>query len=178
MLINPILAPPLEGPRRIATAAARAYYALATRLPSAFGQRLLASRIIAGISGRLMTSTTDARLRRWIRDEHLRQAGAFASREVVLESFAASIATTVMDFAHSISKPALLVGGGRDPLAGSPVHTVDATGIQGSTFHAFPERGHLLPYEETHEVARLIAEWDRTVVAQSLVSSQSLVPEE
>lgn len=168
VLINPILEPPLTGPRRVATAAARAYYALAERLPSRLGHQLLASRLIAGIGGTLMTSTNDRELRRWIRNEHFRQAGAFASRDVVLESFIASTATTVADFADHFLGPVLLLGADRDPLTPSSACTAYATGIRSGTFHVFPGRGHLLPYEETHEVSHLIADWDRKVMNQRL----------
>lgn len=161
VLINPILEPPLAGPRRVATAAARAYYALAGRLPRRMGHRLLASRLIAGVGGALMTSTDDRVLRRWIRDEHLRQADAFASRDVVLESFAASTTTTVADFADHFLGPALVIGAERDPLSSPSACTADATGIRFGTFHVVPGRGHLLPYEETRGVSRIIAEWDQ-----------------
>ncbi len=164
VLINPILEPPLTGPRRIATAAARSYYALARHLPPELGRRLLASKLIAGIGGSLMTSTQDRTLRRWIRDEHLRQAGAFASRDVVLEGFIASTSTTVADFAAHFTSPTLLLGAERDPLSPPSACTAVATGIRAGTFHIFPDRGHLLPYEEAQELSHLVVEWDQSVL--------------
>lgn len=170
VLINPILEPPLTGPRRLATAAARTYYALARHLPRELGHWLLASKLIAGIGGSLMTSTRDRTLRKWIRDEHFRQAGAFASRDVVLESFIASTSTTVVDFAAHVTSPTLLLGAERDPLSPPSAYNVEATGIRTGTFHVFPERGHLLPYEETQEISQLVAEWDQSVVDRELAA--------
>lgn len=163
VLVNPILTSPLAGPRRIATAATRAYYALAGRLPRRLGRRLLASRLIAGIGGAIMSSTSDYGQRKWIRNEHRRHAGSFSSREIVIESFIASTTTTIMDFADQISRPVLLCGAGRDPLTPASACTVDATGIRSGTFHVFPNRGHLLPFEEVEELSRLVASWDRKV---------------
>lgn len=163
VLVNPILTSPLKGPRQIATAVARAYYALAGCLPHALGHRLLASKFVAGIGGSLMTSTADPALRKWIRAEHLRQAGAFASRDIVLESFAASTLATVADFAGSMSSPTLVLGGDRDPISPPKDYTAQTTRIPHGTFHIFPGRGHLLPYEETHEVSQLISRWDRSL---------------
>ncbi|MDQ0645349.1 alpha/beta fold hydrolase [Microbacterium murale] len=170
VLVNPILRSPLAGPRRLATAATRAYFALARRLPRPLAHQLLASKLIACIGGTLMTSTTDPTLRRWIRDEHLRQAGAFASRDVVLESFAASTATTITDFAHHFTAPTLLIGGDRDPLSPSWACTAEATGIGSGTFHILADRGHLLPYEEVAEVSRLVAEWDERSADRDFVA--------
>ena len=161
VLINPILASPLTGPKRIATAAARAYYALASVLPEALGRRLLASRWIAGLSGALMTSTPDRRERRWIREEHLRQAGAFCSRDSVLESYRATIATTVTEYAPAVTRPALVIGADRDPLSPAWALTPEASGLTGGTFHVFPNRGHLLQYAEVPALTALIAAWDR-----------------
>ncbi|MCS3426429.1 alpha/beta fold hydrolase [Leucobacter aridicollis] len=163
VLVNPILKPPLTGPRRVATAATRAYYALAGRLPLRFGERLLASRLIAGVGGAIMTSTSDAGQRKWIRKEHRRHAGSFSSRAVVIESFIASTTTTVLDFADHLQRPVLLCGAGRDPLTPASVYNVEATGIQSGTFHVFPDRGHLLPFEEVDSISQLIANWDGMV---------------
>lgn len=161
VLINPILTSPLAGPRVFATAATRAYYALARLLPEPMGRRLLSSRTIASIGGTLMTSVKDRSLRRWIRQEHRRQAGAFASRDVVLESFAASTLSTVTDFAPTFTRPTLVLGAQRDPLTPVSAYTAELRGIANGVFHIFPESGHLLPYESADMAARLIAQWER-----------------
>lgn len=168
VLINPILESPLSGPKRVATAATRFYYALAERLPPTLGHRLLASRLIAGIGATLMTSTSDRALRRWIRDEHFRQVGAFASRDVVLEAFEASMSTTVSDFGTPFDRPTLLLAADRDPLSATSACAAYAAGLRSGTFHVFPDRGHLLPYEEAHALAIVISDWDRTVVGNEL----------
>ncbi|WP_162903647.1 alpha/beta fold hydrolase [Leucobacter sp. wl10] len=161
VLVNPILRPPLDGPRRIATAAARAYYALAELLPERHAIRLLGSRAIAAAGGRLMTTTRDPALRRWIVREHRRQAGAFASRRAVLEAFRASTTSTVADFAGAFTRPTLVLGGDRDPLSPVAACTPEGSGLSEGDFHVFPERGHLLPYEAPWGSARLIAAWER-----------------
>lgn len=120
-----------------------------------------------------MTSTRDRALRKRIRDEHLRQAGAITSRDVVLESFVASTSTTVVDFAAHVTSPTLLLGAEREPLSPPSAYNVEATGIRSGTFHVFPERGHLLPHEQTQELSQLVTEWDRRVVDRELAARMS-----
>ncbi|WAA65619.1 alpha/beta fold hydrolase [Microbacterium oxydans] len=168
VLVNPILQPPMNGPRKLATAAARAYYALASLLPEDLAHRLLASRLVAGVAGSLMTSTREPALRKWIREEHLREAGSFASRNVVLESFAASSVETLAGFVDAMASPTLILGADADPLSPAEACTQEGSGLRSGTFHVFPNRGHLLPYEETRELTRLIAGWDLDVVGHPL----------
>ncbi|MGB4137011.1 MAG: alpha/beta fold hydrolase [Microbacterium sp.] len=154
VLVNPIVAPPLEGPQRVATAAARLFYAAAAGLPSRLGRTLLGSRTIAAAAGTLMTTTSDSALRRWIRTQHRAQAAAFASPDVVLQSYRASVSTTVGDYRWDT--PVLVIDGGRDPL--SP--PLRAGALRASVAHRhFPDHGHLLPYEAPTQVAEAIATW-------------------
>lgn len=178
VLINPILTPPLAGPKRAATAIARAYYALALRLPDVLGRGLLGSRTIAEIGGAFMTSSSDPGLRRWIRLEHRRQASAFATREAVFEAFAASTSTTVADYAHGISCPALVVGADRDPLSTPAACSAEHSGITTGTFHVLAGLGHLLPYEAPAEAADLVAEWDHATAEERAASGQRSAPGE
>ncbi len=159
ILVNPILRPALRGPRRFATAAARGYYALARRLPEPLGTRLLSSRSVAALGGELMSSARDASLRRWIREEHRRQAGAFSSRDVVLEAYRASTTSALSDFAGRFPHPPLVLGAERDPLSPGVECTAEGSGFLDGTFHVFPGLGHLLPYEAAAELAALIAAW-------------------
>jgi pimeloyl-ACP methyl ester carboxylesterase len=159
VLLNPILRPALDGPNRVATAAARAYYGLVHGLPRSLAHRLLGSRTVAAISGGIMTTTADPALRRWIRAEHRRQAGAFASREVVRESYLASTRTTVVDFAGTFVRPTLVIGADRDPLGPAHALTSERSGIREGEFRVLSGRGHLLPYEAADECAALIEEW-------------------
>ncbi|WP_198141848.1 alpha/beta fold hydrolase [Leucobacter komagatae] len=166
VLLNPILTPPLSGPKWAATALARGYYALARRLPAPLGLALLGSRTIAEISGMFMTSSPDRGMRRVIRLEHRRQASAFASREVVFDTYRASTTSTVAHFAGGLRGPTLLVGAGRDPLSPARAFAPAASGMRDAAVHVFSDYGHLLPYEAPAETADLIAAWDAAITGE------------
>ncbi|KUF05861.1 alpha/beta fold hydrolase [Leucobacter sp. G161] len=160
-LLNPILTLPFAGPSVAATAVARSYYSIARRLPEPLGRGLLANEWVAALGGAFMTSTQDPALRRWIRQEHRNQAGAFASPAVVFESFAASTSTTVADYAGDVSCPTLVIGADRDPLSLSTACTPERSGLTQATFRVLPGLGHLVPYEAPAEAANIIADWER-----------------
>lgn len=159
VLVNPIATPPLEVSRRGAVAATRAYYGLARRLPTRPARSLLASKAVAVLTSELMATSTDRELRRWMRGEHVRQAGLFADRDAVLEAFAASTGGTVRDFAGRFPAPTLLVAGERDDLG--PVETQRrlAALIPDGTLHVLPGVGHLIHYEATDAAAGVVAGW-------------------
>lgn len=163
VLVNPILCPPLDGSRRCVIAAVRAYYALGRVLPEPAARRVLASRLIAWTSGALMTTAETGAQRSWIRAEHVRQADQFASRDTVLESYASSIVSGVPELAGELFMPTLLVGGDRDPLCPADAYGALAAELTRGSSYVFPGRGHLLPYEEAPELARVIAGWDHRV---------------
>jgi pimeloyl-ACP methyl ester carboxylesterase len=176
VFVNPIVSPVLDNSNKAATAAAQLYYALARWLPESLSRRLLASTTIAAIGGNLMTRSDDRTLRRWIRDEHRRQAGAFVTRDVVFESYRASTTTTINDFLTSIIKPTLILAAGRDPLSPLRAQHQLAQHIPRSAIHVFPELGHLLPYEATNKCAELVTAWDcaqQTLVLPGRIRSSS-----
>lgn len=170
VLVNPILSQPLDGPRRIATAAARGYYRLAALLPERIGTMLLASRAVASLTGGMLASVRSPGLRRWIGAEHRRQAGAFHDRAVVLETFAAASGSTVPMFADGIDVPTLLLCGERDPLHPRPSPGIPSPGIpspddDAQALRVIPRRGHLLPYEAPGLLAECIGDWIRERLA-------------
>jgi pimeloyl-ACP methyl ester carboxylesterase len=98
-------------------------------------------------------------MRRWIRQEHRRHAGAFATRDVVFESYRACITSTVNDYLDAAIGPTLVLAAGRDALNPLRAQRELTRRIRRSAFHVFPMLGHLLPYEATRECAELIAAW-------------------
>jgi pimeloyl-ACP methyl ester carboxylesterase len=156
VLINPIAAPALAGPRGVLTRLAVFYYWLSAALPERLGFALLRNRVIVRIMSLAMVKTRRPALRRFVHDQHDRHFSAFADRRVVLEAFRASVGEDVSEFAARIPEPTLLIAADRDDI--TPV--LAEVRLQ----HLFPNAslkiiagvGHLIHYEKPREAAAFI----------------------
>jgi pimeloyl-ACP methyl ester carboxylesterase len=153
VLVNPIAAPALSGPRGILTRLAVFYYRAAAKLPERLGFALLRNRAIVRVMSITMAKTVDPALRRWIHDQHDRYFSAFADRSVVLEAFTASVGSDVSEFARFITQPTLLVAAEKDDI--TPVaaqHRLQAQ-FSNATLRVIPDVGHLIHYEVPAQAA-------------------------
>ena len=123
ILINPIAAPALEGPKGIMTKLAVLYYRLAARLPQRLGLALLRSPLIVRVMSEAMAKTSDKELRRFIHGQHHSYFSAFADRDSLLESFTASVSGNVAEVAGQLTLPVLLIAGEKDEIAMLPTST-------------------------------------------------------
>lgn len=147
VLVNPIAAPALSGPRGILTRLAVFYYWAAARLPERLGFALLRNRLIVRVMSVTMTKTNSRELRRWIHNQHDRYFSAFSDRRVVLEAFTASVSTDVSEFARNIPQRTLLIAAEKDDI--TPVaaqHRLQAL-FPDATLRVIPDVGHLIHYE-------------------------------
>jgi pimeloyl-ACP methyl ester carboxylesterase len=117
ILINPIAAPALKGPRTVFNYGAKLYYQLGAALPEKTGRALLSSRLMVRVTSQLLTKTKDRALRADIHQHHLQHFSSFQTRSALLEAFDASINHNVMDYAANISLPTLLIAGAVDDIA-------------------------------------------------------------
>ncbi len=156
VLINPIAAPALRGPRGVLTRLAVFYYWLGAVLPPPLGFALLKNRVIVRVTSLAMVKTRVPALRRWIHDQHDRYFSAFASREVVLESFRASIGNDVSEFAGQITVPTLLIAAERDDITTVAKQRELARLFPDATLHVIDGVGHLIHYETPAAAAALI----------------------
>lgn len=159
VLINPISAPALEGSSRLATRLAELYYRLGAALPEQAGQALLRNRIIVRAMSELMAKTRDRQLRRWIHGQHRAYFSAFASRDVVLQAFTASISATVRDSASRLQLPVLLIAAEKDDLGTVQTQQELAALIPDSTLVVLPNVGHLVHYEAPDAAAAHITDF-------------------
>lgn len=157
VLINPISAPALEGSSRVATRLAELYYSLGAALPERAGQALLRNRLIVRAMSEMMAKTRDRPLRRWIHAQHRAYFSAFASRDVVLQAFSASISSTVRDSAPRLQLPVLLIAAERDDLGTVQTQQELAALMPDSTLVVLPDVGHLIHYEAPDAAAAHIA---------------------
>ena len=156
VLVNPIGAPALEGPRAIMTRLAVGYYRASAALPERLGFALLRNRAIVRVMSVTMAKTEEPDLRRFIHDQHDRYFSAFSDRDAVLEAFEASVSHDVREYAPSIGVPVLLVVAERDdvtPLAAQ--HRLRPL-FEDATLEVIPGVGHLIHYETPSEAAGFI----------------------
>ncbi|MDQ0678260.1 pimeloyl-ACP methyl ester carboxylesterase [Arthrobacter pascens] len=156
ILINPIAAPALEGPKGIMTRLAVLYYRLAARLPRPLGLSLLRSPLIVRVMSEAMAKTHDKELRRFIHGQHHAYFSAFANRESLLESFTASVGAHVAEVAASLTLPVLLIAGEEDEIAILPDQHRLAGLLPDCTLNVIPGVGHLIHYETPGQAAGFI----------------------
>ncbi|MCS5719417.1 lysophospholipase [Herbiconiux sp. CPCC 205763] len=156
VLINPIAAPALKGPRGVMSRVAIGYYRLGAAAPEKLGHVILSSPVMVRVISITMAKTKNKALRRWIHDQHHRYFSAFANRTVVLDAFRASVSNDVGEYAARITAPTLLIAADKDditPLAAQ--HRLRDT-MPDARLVVLDDVGHLIHYERPIEAARAI----------------------
>lgn len=166
ILINPIGAPALEGPKGIMTRLAVLYYALGARLPEKMGSALLRNGLIVRVMSVTMAKTSDPHLRRFIHDQHDTYFSLFADRDVLRDAFVASVSHDVSEFAASIAVPTLLVAAQKDDITPIEVERELATRFPDASLVEIADVGHLIHYETPAEAAGAIRRFLRIPVAR------------
>ncbi|GGH35073.1 alpha/beta fold hydrolase [Microbacterium album] len=156
ILVNPIGAPALSGPRGVLTRLAIAYYWVGARLPRRVGTWLLRNRLIVRVTSMAMAKTRDRGLRAFIHDQHDRYFSSFADRDVLHEAFVTSVSHDVGDYADRIGVPTLLVAADRDDITPIEAERVLARRIPDATLVEIADVGHLIHYEKPVEAVAAI----------------------
>ena len=147
ILVNPIGAPALEGPRGLLTRLAIFYYWAGARLPKRVGDALLRNGAVVRIMSVSMAKTKDADLRRFIHDQHDTYFSRFADRDVLHDGFLASVSNDVRAYAPRIWQPTLLVAAQRDDITPIEAERHLATLFPDAMLVEIPDVGHLIHYE-------------------------------
>ncbi|GAA2246053.1 alpha/beta hydrolase [Herbiconiux moechotypicola] len=156
VLINPIAAPALSGPRGVLTKLAIGYYRVAAALPERLGFAVLRSALVVRVISVSMAKTHDRELRRWIHDQHDRYFSAFTNRSVVLDAFRASVSHDVSEFGPAIATPTLLVAADRDDITPIEAQHALQAAMPAAELVVLDEVGHLIHYERPCEAAAAI----------------------
>ncbi|TFD25982.1 alpha/beta fold hydrolase [Cryobacterium lyxosi] len=159
ILVNPIAAPALSGPRGVLTRLAVFYYWTAASLPDRWGYALLQNRAIVRIMSVSMAKTRDPGLRRWIHNQHDRYFSVFANRRVVMEAFAASVSHDVSEFAARIRQPTLLIAADKDDITPLTAQYRLQSLFPNATLRVINGVGHLIHYEKPKPAAAFIREF-------------------
>jgi pimeloyl-ACP methyl ester carboxylesterase len=159
ILINPIAAPALHGPKAFITGLAVFYYWAGARLPRGLGNLLLGSPVITRFISQVMVSTDKKELRRWIHYQHRTYFSRFADRDMLLEAFRASTGNNVIEYAPRITTPTLLIAAGNDPITKVADEEKLRDLLPDATLHVLPNVGHLIHYERPGDAAELILQF-------------------
>lgn len=156
ILVNPIGAPALEGPKGVLTRLAVFYYWAGARLPKGLGEWLLRNGLIVRVMSVSMAKTKDAELRRFIHDQHDTYFSRFADRDVLHDAFVTSVSHDVREFAPRIAQPTLLVAAVRDDITPIEAERRLARLFPSAELVEIPDVGHLIHYETPATAAEAI----------------------
>ncbi|MER7797797.1 alpha/beta hydrolase [Microbacterium sp. NPDC096154] len=159
ILVNPIGAPALEGPRGVLTRLAIFYYWAGARLPRAIGTWLLRNPIVVRVMSEAMAKTRDRGLRAFIHDQHHRYFSLFADRDVLHDAFVTSVSHDVSEYAERITVPTLLIAADRDDITPIEAERVLAKRFADAALVEIADVGHLIHYEKPAEAAAAIRDW-------------------
>lgn len=147
VLVNPIGAPALEGPRGVLTRLAVFYYWAGAKLPRPVGDALLRNGIVVRVMSVSMAKTRDKELRRFIHDQHDTYFSRFGDRDVLHQAFVTSVSNDVRASAPAIDQPTLLVAAVRDDITPIEAERHLATLFADSELVEIDDVGHLIHYE-------------------------------
>ncbi len=159
VLINPVSAPALEGPKAALTELVKLMFWLSGKLPMKSGLKMLKSwPMVRGMSI-VMTKSWNRELRNWVHAQHDANFNDFANRRVAIEGYNASISHNVAEYAARFTVPTTLIIGAKDDITSVkqqeamaetiPIHW-SLTTLRGV--------GHLTHYEKPFDVAAAIRE--------------------
>ena len=157
VLINPVSAPALEGPKATLTQLVKLMFWLSGALPLKAGLGMLKSwPMVRGMSI-VMTKSHQRELRRWVHAQHDANFNDFANRRVAIEGYNASIAHNVGEYAPNFKVPTTLIIGAKDDITSVKQQEAMAATIPVDwTLTNLQGVGHLTHYEKPAQVAMAI----------------------
>ena len=159
ILINPIAAPALAGPKVVATKIAQAYYLIGSKLPDKLSHLWLGWAPIIKITSLLMTVTKDPQIRAYAHNQHKLHFSEFKHPRVVREAFTASVEHSVRDVAHQIEVESLLIAADKDQITSLSDQQATAQQFKNARLHVIHDVGHLIHYETPAEAAGAITDF-------------------
>ena len=156
ILVNPIGSPALEGPNRVMTKLAVAYYKVGAKLPEKPAYKWLSAKPIVRVMSVTMAKTQDKGLRTFIHHQHDRYFSQFHSADSVLQAFTTSISHHVGEFARGIPVSTLLIAGSLDDITPLSDQYGLVKKFPNAQLKVIKNVGHLTHYETPDIVAKLI----------------------
>lgn len=163
VLVNPIGAPALEGPRAFLSKLAVVYYWIGKKLPAKAGKSWLSSKPSVMIMSNVMAKTKDKTLRHYIHDQHLQYFSRFHSADSVYDGFVTSVSHSVRDVAPKITAGTLLVAGDKDDITPLAKQKELQQLFPHATLVVIEDVGHLTHYETPAQVAKAVQAFIKSV---------------
>ncbi|QIM16490.1 alpha/beta hydrolase [Leucobacter insecticola] len=173
ILINPISAPALEGPKGALTKLTIGYYRTAEILPAPAAKQLLGNPLIVRAMSEVMAKTGNPELRAWIHGQHAQYFSTFSDPSTLLQSFRASVSHTVLEYCASFDRPTLLIAGERDDITDLSKQLELKHRVPGSRLRIIPGTGHLVHYEAVADAVAFISEFLVETAADTPASTVS-----
>ncbi|MFI8632184.1 alpha/beta fold hydrolase [Microbacterium sp. NPDC077663] len=161
ILVNPIGAPALEGPRGILTRLAIFYYWAGARLPRRLGDALLRNPVIVRVMSIAMAKTRDTTLRAFIHNQHDTYFSRFADRDTLHEAFVTSVSNDVRAAAPRIAVPTLLIAAENDDITPLSAQYELQKLFPDAELVVIPGVGHLIHYETPRAAASAVTRFLR-----------------
>ena len=159
ILVNPIGAPALEGPRGALSKIAVAYYWLGKKLPKPVAHAWLASKASTMVMSNVMAKTKNADTRQWIHQQHLQYFSLFHSPSSVYDGFVTSVSNSVRDVAKQITTPTLLIVGELDDITPLEKQKLLQKEFPSASLVIIKDVGHLTHYETPDQVADAVQDF-------------------
>lgn len=156
ILVNPIGAPALEGPRGILSKLAVFYFRLGTVLPKPVAHKWLASKMVVNLMSQTMIKTKDKEIRKFIFDQHHKYFSLFHSPQSVSEAFATSVTHNVRESAADITIPTLLIAGENDDITPLAKQKELVELFPNAQLEVIDTSGHLTHYETPDQIALFV----------------------
>lgn len=156
ILINPIGAPALEGPRGVLTRLAMFYYWAGAKLPESIGTWVLRNKLVVRVMSIAMAKTRNRSLRQFIHDQHDTYFSRFADRDALNDAFVTSVSHDVSQVAAKLALPTLLVAAELDDITPIEKERELAASMPNATLVEIPNVGHLIHYETPATAAEAI----------------------
>ena len=163
ILVNPIGAPALEGPKKVMTKMAITYFNIGTKLPEKMAYKWLSAQIIVRAMSVAMAKTHDKQLRAYIHHQHRQHFSRFHSAQSVLEGFKTSVSHNVKEFAPNITTPTLLIAGSLDDITPLSDQYALVKLFPKATLKVISDVGHLTHYETPDQVAKYVQAFIKSV---------------
>lgn len=156
VLINPIGAPALEGPRGVFTRLAVLYYRAGARLPRRVGEAVLRNRVIVRVMSLAMVKTRNRALRGFVHAQHDAYFSRFSDRDVLRQAFETSVSHDVRESAAAVEQPTLLVAAVLDDITPIAAERELQKLFRNAELVEIDGVGHLIHYEKPREAAAAI----------------------
>ncbi|MFT4147496.1 MAG: alpha/beta hydrolase [Micrococcaceae bacterium] len=159
ILVNPIAVTNDKGLNGLLAKGSVGIFQLSNKAPDMVSSMVMSNPLVVRALSMKMAKTKDKELRKEIHHEHDEHFSSYTDKEGLIEAFKSSISENIMDIAHKITNPTLLIVGEKDEIAPLSSEIRLHYAIKDSQLKVLTDVGHLIHYEKPEEAAEAIADF-------------------